>query len=529
MKGKGKDQKYSGNKGGKGEKRRNGPGKFKRAVWKDNIAEKGKNLFGRLSGTLMDLYRPEYRTGASQKMNADILALSGGRREAIREYYEQKTERLLKSLLVFGCAAAAILIVSLLEDRSIPEGKLDRPGYGQGTWNEELKVEIDLDQSQNEERYEDQTEELVEAAREILREGTTVQLDIPERRFTSGQVKELLEKAEGELQTVFLGQNTSADEVRSPLVLPTSLAGGYVLAEWTVMPYGIIEDTGILQEGIPEEGALVTLEADLSLQDRHRIVTFSVRAFPPERTPSQEAALAVSKEADRVNENRKNDEYYLLPQKLGNLNLKWSYAEDSSLMIVALLLLMIPFLLGALSDQKVREAAFERRLQLEMDYPEIMWKMTLLIGAGMNLSSAFFRISDDYQKEQKRVRTLNGNRKTWIPNKNIDKKRYVYEEMLITCYEIRDGMSEGKAYENFGHRCALPRYIRMGSILSQNLRKGSGGLTQILEQEALSASQERQAQARKLGEKAGTKLLLPMVMMLCVVFVILVVPAFLVM
>ena len=38
--------------------------------------------------------------------------------------------------------------------------------------------------------------------------------------------------------------------------------------------------------------------------------------------------------------------------------------------------------------------------------------------------------------------------------------------------------------------------------------------------------EERRQQARKLGEEAGTKLMIPMFMMLIVVFVIVIVPAF---
>ena len=64
-------------------------------------------------------------------------------------------------------------------------------------------------------------------------------------------------------------------------------------------------------------------------------------------------------------------------------------------------------------------------------------------------------------------------------------------------------------------------------MLSQNLRKGAKGLTELLETEAEASLNERKAHARKIGERAGTKLLLPMVLMLGIVLVILMVPAFL--
>ena len=92
---------------------------------------------------------------------------------------------------------------------------------------------------------------------------------------------------------------------------------------------------------------------------------------------------------------------------------------------------------------------------------------------------------------------------------------------------MKSGVAEGTAYENFGRRCQLPNYIKMGSLLSQNLKKGSKGLVSLLEKEALSSMEERKNTARKLGEQAGTKLLFPMLLLFGVVLIILIVPAFL--
>ena len=57
------------------------------------------------------------------------------------------------------------------------------------------------------------------------------------------------------------------------------------------------------------------------------------------------------------------------------------------------------------------------------------------------------------------------------------------------------------------------------------MRKGTGGLLQALRQEALQAFEERKAYARRQGEEAQTKLLIPMLMMLVVVMILVMVPA----
>ena len=53
------------------------------------------------------------------------------------------------------------------------------------------------------------------------------------------------------------------------------------------------------------------------------------------------------------------------------------------------------------------------------------------------------------------------------------------------------------------------------------------GLSEILESEVNDAYEERKALARKKGEEAGTKLLLPMGIMLVISMAIIIIPAFL--
>lgn len=145
-----------------------------------------------------------------------------------------------------------------------------------------------------------------------------------------------------------------------------------------------------------------------------------------------------------------------------------------------------------------------------IDYAGIVGKFSLLLGAGMNISLAWEKIAFAYQKKREQGQI---------------EKRYAYEEMLNTLYEIRDGVGELQAYENFGIRCQLSIYRRLSVLIVQNVRKGAQGMQRLLEQEEWEAYEQRKAYARQMGEEAGTKLLLPMGIMLAIVLAILVIPA----
>jgi tight adherence protein C len=123
---------------------------------------------------------------------------------------------------------------------------------------------------------------------------------------------------------------------------------------------------------------------------------------------------------------------------------------------------------------------------------------------------AFARLTIDYEK------SLKGGGQV----------REGYEVIAKACHEMEKGVSELDAYVHIGQNTPEIRYKTFSTLLVQNMRKGSRELTGILEREAAEAFEERKKQARILGEQAGTKLMFPMLLMLGVVLVILMVPAY---
>ena len=143
-----------------------------------------------------------------------------------------------------------------------------------------------------------------------------------------------------------------------------------------------------------------------------------------------------------------------------------------------------------------------------MDYSEIVSRLSLYMGAGISTRKAWERIVVNYEDKSAAVRN-----------------RPAYEEMCVTLYEMQSGVSEALAYERFGSRCHIPAYLKLGTLLGQNLRKGTKNLSDILLEEAREAFEDRKAMAKKIGEECESKLLLPMVMMLLTILILLMYPA----
>ena len=161
-------------------------------------------------------------------------------------------------------------------------------------------------------------------------------------------------------------------------------------------------------------------------------------------------------------------------------------------------------------DRDLHERLEKRKKILRREYPEIVHKLVLFVGAGLTIRGALQKIAGDYE-----ARRMEGGRAS-----------PAYEELLYTCRELRSGISEGLAYEHFGKRAGLQEYIRLSALLAQNLKRGNSTLLERLREEAEKSGQERLQESKKMGEEAGTKLLVPMVLMLAVVMAVIMIPAF---
>ncbi len=430
--------------------------------------------------------------GSNEKLSRELMELGGGKKNCIESYYVNKIAKFLEIAALCLAVLAVVLIVQYRQDRRIEGGVLERPGYGEGAMEQSLILTIGRDR----------------AAPDREAESESFDVNLNARTYTSAQVTSLLKDAAARLEAQLPGENQTLDEVRLPLRLPASLEDGAVSVEYYISPMGIIEEDGSICQDPDPDGTLVTINATLTCQDRTSTYECAARIFPPVLTPEAQLRENIKSAVEEASSSDPTDAKIRLPDSVDGRTLRWSYPKDSSLTLIIVLVLILPVGFWAREDSKIHDAARERLTQLELDYSQLLWKLTMLLSAGLTIRGAFTRITEQYEAEH-------------------TARRYVYEEMILTLREMRSGVPEAGAYENFGRRCCLPAYIKLGSLLSQNLKKGSKGLTALLEHEAVLSMEQHKMAVRRLGEKASVKMLLPMVLMFGVVLIILMVPAFL--
>ena len=77
--------------------------------------------------------------------------------------------------------------------------------------------------------------------------------------------------------------------------------------------------------------------------------------------------------------------------------------------------------------QQNREEA--RKRQLALDYPEVLSRLTIFLGAGMSIRTAWDKIALEYNMMAEQGRR---------------RKRHVYEEMYETSCQMKGGVPGGK-------------------------------------------------------------------------------------
>ena len=470
--------------------------------------------FRKLSAFLYDRFVPR---GKRLKLTDELDAVSCHQKDSTRTYYLEKISSTLFISSLMGAALLFGALYSARQNRGIPSNLITRPGYGKAALEETLNLT---------------------AAGE--KESESVTIRVSPKAYTYKQAQDLLDQAETQLQKQLPGRNGSLDDVRYPLQLPQSLLDDAISAEYTISPYGVIDDTsGVIVGDLTENGTPVTVEATLKVQGLERICRYAAVIFPPALTDKEQFSADLDTALRAADNSDPTSDQIRLPAYAGDTPLSWSRPKGPFLTILFILTLLLPTLFWFQKDEKMKELAKKRRELLDLDYSELLFKLTLLIGAGLTIKGAFSRICSQQETLQNssslparggKDSMQHPTERNKLPSgkgSRPESAHPVYGEIQILLREITDGVPEETAYENFGRRCGLPTYIKLGSLLAQNLRKGSSGLTALLEKEAFLSLQQHRTAARKMGERASMRMLFPMLLMFVDVMLIMMVPAML--
>lgn len=152
---------------------------------------------------------------------------------------------------------------------------------------------------------------------------------------------------------------------------------------------------------------------------------------------------------------------------------------------------------GTVTAKKI----LKRSEELLHDFSEVVSKLALLTNAGMILREAWQEVA--YGGEG-----------------------VIYTEMQTAVNEMNNGVADVDAIYNFGTRCIIPEIKKFTSTIIQGMTKGNSELTAMMQEQSKEVWQLKKQLVRREGEKAASKLLIPICIMFLGILIMILIPIF---
>lgn len=155
------------------------------------------------------------------------------------------------------------------------------------------------------------------------------------------------------------------------------------------------------------------------------------------------------------------------------------------------------YYLGTVAEKKIEK----RSEEMMSDFSNVVSKLALLTNAGMIMKEAWEEVA--YTGDSA-----------------------LYKEMQLTVTEMKNGVSELDALYRFGIRCVVPEIKKFTSTIVQGIIKGNSELTYMLQEQSAEVWAQKKQDVKRQGEKAASKLTVPIMMMFIGILIMILIPIF---
>ncbi len=176
----------------------------------------------------------------------------------------------------------------------------------------------------------------------------------------------------------------------------------------------------------------------------------------------------------------------------------YGVADDIAVLVVLLIFAGLSYYyFGTLTEKRI----LKRSEEMLRDFSNVVSKLALLTNAGMILREAWTEIA-------------------------FSGETTIYREMQTSVEEMNNGISEIDAIFRFGKRCIIPEIKKFSSTIVQGLVKGNNELAMMLQAQSREVWMLKKQDIHRQGEKAASRLLIPVVIMFVGILIMVIVPIF---
>ena len=324
-------------------------------------------------------------------------------------------------------------------------------------------------------------------------------LEVNPKEYTDSEFEKECEQAKSYIDSCILGNNTAADKVMGDLTFPEKDESGNLKIVWSTSEPDVISTVGTVSNRFLKEPVEVTVTADIKDDNHTDTYTKDVVVVKDDSlTSSEKAKVSIL----NIEEMSRTEKELVLPQELEGVKIIREEDREKKYTAVFFLGIITLLLIVYRKLQELNDTGEKRDEQLEDAYYSFVNRLAIHIGAGLNLRDAMRRAAE------------------------VERSDYLKKEVGFALNRVASGVKEASVYMDLGKSLGTQEYMRLMSLLSQNLAYGNSNLIGLLDSEVKQSFYIKREHIRKKGEQASEKLLLPTAILLVLVIVIVMYPAF---
>ena len=403
----------------------------------------------------------------------------------MKKYLKQIFSDKLKYWLIVAAGFILFILCSTFLNNSKASNYIERPYVDED--DTEVKIEV---------------EGLLEGSQKI-------EIPVSKRVYSNEEVKEAMKKGMDEILNILPGENTSLQDITTDLNPVSELSDLGLGVKWDFGDGDIIDIQGKVDNENLGESVDIDIGVTLSYESYEESYVIPARVMPKPMSADESLIKRFKDYISAADKKSAGESGFYLPESFEGKKLVYHLEDGMNFHLIWIMGIIVAILLYLREKNNDRQKLEKKKRELLKDYPDIVSKLIVFIGAGLSVRQSWEGIVKDYESENK-------------------EKRYAYEEMAKSLARLKTGTQENVVYKEFGRSCLLRQYMKLASLLEQNRKSGISTLSTLLGMESQSAWEERLNLAKREGEELNTKLLLPLFMMLLIVMMMIIVPALLI-
>lgn len=327
----------------------------------------------------------------------------------------------------------------------------------------------------------------------------TFSLEVSPREYTDEEFFEVSGSAKKYIDSCILGDNSSPDRVTKKLTFPSRDESGVLKINWSTSEPDVINSEGEITAKTIENPVNVTITAEIKDDNHSDTYTKDVVVVKnDEQTSSEKAKVSIL----NIERDDRTEKELVLPKEVNGVKILRESNKEKKNTAVLFLGIITVLLVVYKNIRELNEIGEKRDVELEDAYYSFVNRLAIHIGAGLSLRDAMRRAAE------------------------VEKSEYLKKEVGFALNKVASGVMENLAYMELGKNLGSQEYMRLMSLLSQNLAYGNSNLIGLLDSEVKQSFYIKRERIRKKGEQASEKLLLPTAILLILVIVIVMYPAF---